>query len=160
MFFDSKPRYTRVVNRIRPLAVALALLISALTASAQEIDITKKLDGFDSYMAQILKDWNTPGIGVGIVVNDKLVFAKGSATATTKKSSPSRPPRFNRSHQTPSSSPQSLPACWSKKANSRGTSPFANPFPPSSSITISSTTTSPCATCSPTAPELLATTSS
>ena len=65
MFLDSK--LTSVVNRIRPLAVALALLISALTASAQEIDITKKLDGFDSYMAQILKDWNTPGIGVGTV---------------------------------------------------------------------------------------------
>ena len=28
-------------------------------------------------MAQVLKDWNVPGIGVGIVVKDKLVFAKG-----------------------------------------------------------------------------------
>jgi CubicO group peptidase (beta-lactamase class C family) len=28
-------------------------------------------------MAKVLKDWNGPGIGVGIVVNDKLVFAKG-----------------------------------------------------------------------------------
>jgi len=120
MFFDSK--LTSVVTRIRPLAVALALLISALTASAQEIDITKKLDGFDSYMAQILKDWNTPGIGVGIVVNDKLVFAKGYGYRDYEKSFPSRPPRFNRSRQTPSSSPLSLPACWSKKANSHGTS--------------------------------------
>ncbi len=91
MFFDSKPRSSRVVNRIRPLAVALALLISALTASAQEIDITKKLDGFDSYMAQILKDWNTPGIGVGIVVNDKLVFAKGYGYRDYEKKLPFTP---------------------------------------------------------------------
>ena len=28
-------------------------------------------------MAQAMKDWNAPGIGVGIVVNDKLVFARG-----------------------------------------------------------------------------------
>jgi Beta-lactamase class C and other penicillin binding proteins len=28
-------------------------------------------------MAQVMKDWNAPGIGVGIVVKDKLVFAKG-----------------------------------------------------------------------------------
>jgi hypothetical protein len=28
-------------------------------------------------MAKTLKDWNAPGVGVGMVVNDKLVFAKG-----------------------------------------------------------------------------------
>ena len=49
----------------------------AARAGAQDFDVTKKLQGFDSYMEQVLKDWNTPGIGVGIVVNDKLVFAKG-----------------------------------------------------------------------------------
>src|SRR6266849_1640403 len=77
MFFDSKLRSVRTAYWLCPLAVALALMIFAPAARAQEPDITKKLDGFDSYMAQILKDWNTPGIGVGIVVNDKLVFAKG-----------------------------------------------------------------------------------
>src|SRR6266849_1998004 len=77
MFLDSRLGSVHVANKIRLLAVVLALLISAIAVSAQEPDITKKLDGFDSYMAQILKDWNTPGIGVGIVVNDKLVFAKG-----------------------------------------------------------------------------------
>jgi CubicO group peptidase (beta-lactamase class C family) len=28
-------------------------------------------------MEKTLKDWNAPGIGVGVVVDDKLVFAKG-----------------------------------------------------------------------------------
>ncbi len=40
-------------------------------------DVAKKLEGFDAYMEKILKDWNAPGIGVGVVVGDKLVFAKG-----------------------------------------------------------------------------------
>src|SRR5712672_4773732 len=91
MFLASKPRSVPFANRIHPLVVTVALLISALTANAQETDITKKLDGFDSYMAQILKDWNTPGIGVGIVVNDKLVFAKGYGYRDYEKKLPFTP---------------------------------------------------------------------
>src|SRR5246127_2570064 len=58
-------------------ALVLVLMLFGLAAQAQDTDVTSKLQGFDSYMEQTLKDWNTPGIGVGIVVNDKLVFAKG-----------------------------------------------------------------------------------
>jgi CubicO group peptidase (beta-lactamase class C family) len=54
----------------------LALLLPALS-SAQQQSVEQKLAGFDAYMAQVLKDWNVPGIGVGIVVKDRLVFAKG-----------------------------------------------------------------------------------
>ena len=80
---------TSVPTVPRPAIMALALLcVLATTASVraqapaaaqrvQESGIGDKLKGFDSYMEQVLKDWNTPGIGVGIVVNDKLVFAKG-----------------------------------------------------------------------------------
>ena len=46
-------------------------------ALAQQIDINKRIKGFDEYMEKIIKDWNAPGIGVGIVYKDKLVFAKG-----------------------------------------------------------------------------------
>ena len=58
---------------------------------AQAPDITTKLGGFDSYMEQVLKDWNTPGIGVGIVVNDKLVFAKGYGYRDYEKKLPFTP---------------------------------------------------------------------
>lgn len=44
---------------------------------AQGPSIETRLEGFDAYMTQVMKDWNVPGIGVGIVVKDKLVFAKG-----------------------------------------------------------------------------------
>jgi len=38
---------------------------------------TDRIQGFDEYMGKILKDWNAPGIGVGIVQDDALVFANG-----------------------------------------------------------------------------------
>jgi CubicO group peptidase (beta-lactamase class C family) len=55
----------------------LALLLLGPRPAAQPASIEARLEGFDAYMAQVLKDWNVPGIGVGIVVKDKLVFAKG-----------------------------------------------------------------------------------
>jgi CubicO group peptidase (beta-lactamase class C family) len=60
-------------------------------ARAQAPDITSKLSDFDAYMVQGLKDWNTPGIGVGIVVNDKLVFAKGYGYRDYEKKLPFTP---------------------------------------------------------------------
>jgi CubicO group peptidase (beta-lactamase class C family) len=91
MFICNRLHSSRAANWIRLLAVALAPMICALAASAQEADVTKKLGDFDSYMAQILKDWNTPGIGVGIVVNDKLVFAKGYGYRDYEKKLPFTP---------------------------------------------------------------------
>ena len=42
-----------------------------------QTDITEKLQGFDAEMEKLLKDWNAPGVGVGIVEGDKLIFAQG-----------------------------------------------------------------------------------
>jgi CubicO group peptidase (beta-lactamase class C family) len=64
------------------LTVAFVLTIVNTPIRAQEkparaIDVNQKLAGFDEFMQKTLKDWNAPGIGVGIVVGDKLVFVKG-----------------------------------------------------------------------------------
>ena len=77
MFVESKPQFYRVRYPVRMFILTLALMTFGLDVAAQEREFTNKLQGFDSYMEQVLKDWNTPGIGVGIVINDKLVFAKG-----------------------------------------------------------------------------------
>lgn len=62
----------------RALLVFLALgFVRALAGETPEGDTAAKLKDFDTWMARTLKDWNVPGIGVGIVVGDKLVFAKG-----------------------------------------------------------------------------------
>jgi len=66
---------TPLLRRVSFFIVAFTLNVSAATAQQPSIDT--RLKGFDDYMAQVLKDWNVPGIGVGIVVKDKLVFAKG-----------------------------------------------------------------------------------
>lgn len=67
---------------------ALAL---ACSAYAQVADVSSKLAGFDDYMVQTPKDWNGPGIGVGIVVDDKLVFAKGYGYRDYEKKLPVTP---------------------------------------------------------------------
>lgn len=42
-----------------------------------ETDIADGLQNFDNDIDRLLKDWNAPGIGIGIVAKDKLVLAKG-----------------------------------------------------------------------------------
>jgi len=71
----------RTINR-RRFILTVTILTTALTmlpriSVAQTIDAEKRLKGFDKTVEQILKDWNVPGCGIGIVVKDKLVFARG-----------------------------------------------------------------------------------
>src|SRR5437899_1912311 len=80
-----------VANGVRVFAFVLALMAFGVAARAQAPDVSKKLEGFDAYMEQTLKDWNTPGVGVGIVVNDKLVFAKGYGYRDYEKKLPFTP---------------------------------------------------------------------
>jgi CubicO group peptidase (beta-lactamase class C family) len=68
-----------------------SLALFAALACAQDADLSKKLEGFDDYMAKVLKDWNGPGIGVGIVAGDKLVFAKGYGYRDYEKKLPFTP---------------------------------------------------------------------
>ena len=90
-FRHNKPRFNRVAHAVLFFTLAFLLMLSGPAARAQAPDITSKLSGFDSYMEQVLKDWNTPGIGVGIVVNDKLVFAKGFGYRDYEKKLPFTP---------------------------------------------------------------------
>ena len=70
---------TRLNTSRRHLCASSLLLVTlAPIATAQQSpDIASRLQGFDSYMTQVMNDWNVPGLGVGIVVKDKLVWAKG-----------------------------------------------------------------------------------
>jgi CubicO group peptidase (beta-lactamase class C family) len=91
MFLDNKHCFGRVSRAVLYFTLTLFLMLSGPGARAQAPDVTNKLSGFDSYMEQTLKDWNTPGIGVGIVVNDKLVFAKGYGYRDYEKKLPFTP---------------------------------------------------------------------
>lgn len=70
-------RHRSMVVRAWIAVVVLATLVSGAALHAQEMDVTKKLQGFDAYMEKVLKDWNAPAVGVGVVVGGRLVFAKG-----------------------------------------------------------------------------------
>lgn len=59
------------------MMLSALLIVLPLITSAQPIDVQKKLKGFDQTVEKILRDWNVPGCGIGIVVKDKLVFARG-----------------------------------------------------------------------------------
>jgi CubicO group peptidase (beta-lactamase class C family) len=85
------------ISPIRPLAylwialACLAMLASGPSLWAQDKEVAKKLQGFDAYMTKVLKDWNCPGIGVGIVVGDKLVFVRGYGYRDYEKKLPFTP---------------------------------------------------------------------
>jgi CubicO group peptidase (beta-lactamase class C family) len=71
--------------------ICLAALIFMPSVKAEDRDIGKKLSGFDAYMENVLKDWNAPAVGVGIVIDDKLVFAKGYGYRDYEKKLPFTP---------------------------------------------------------------------
>jgi CubicO group peptidase (beta-lactamase class C family) len=57
--------------------LACILLFSLASGARAEEYPTNRLAGFDGYVEQLLKDWNAPAVGIGIVMGDDLVFAKG-----------------------------------------------------------------------------------
>jgi CubicO group peptidase (beta-lactamase class C family) len=73
------------------ILVGVTALIFGQVLGAQDQNITQKLQGFDAYMERTLKDWNAPAVGVGIVVGDKLVFAKGYGYRDYEKKLPFTP---------------------------------------------------------------------
>jgi CubicO group peptidase (beta-lactamase class C family) len=77
MLPDMKNSLCSRISQLRLFAAAAAFLIITPVSPAQTIDVQKKMKGFDQTMEKILKDWNVPGCGIGIVVKDKLVFARG-----------------------------------------------------------------------------------
>jgi hypothetical protein len=79
-------RGLRIFDRALLLALILLVLAGSHPLPAQSSDraTAAKLKDFDAWMAQTLKDWNVPGIGVGIVV----FFS--SPASPSRSSSPTR----------------------------------------------------------------------
>jgi CubicO group peptidase (beta-lactamase class C family) len=75
-------------NIVRNVFFVLLCTIFSVPMIAQEPASLKKLGDFDKYMARVLKEWNTPGAGVGIVVKDRLVFARGYGYRDVEKKAP------------------------------------------------------------------------
>ena len=60
------------------LFILIFLLFSFSSKThGQTYNLDKSLNGFDKYIEQVMKDWNSPGIAVGIVIKNELVYSKG-----------------------------------------------------------------------------------
>jgi CubicO group peptidase (beta-lactamase class C family) len=77
--------------RLTKLFLLVGLSLVLHQGHAQAINVDQKLKGIDAILNKILKDWNVPGLGVGIVVKDKLVFAKGYGFRNLEKKLPVTP---------------------------------------------------------------------
>jgi len=75
---------------------AVGLLRLLWSAHRRPLLLGRRIDPFprnsrvDAYVQKVVKDWNVPGLGIGIVVKDKVVFGRATASETTGRSSPSR----------------------------------------------------------------------
>lgn len=73
------------------IVLLLFVLIISQYSPAQTIDVSKRLKGIDPVIEKILKDWNVPGCGIGVVYKDKLVFAKGYGYRNLERKLPVTP---------------------------------------------------------------------
>lgn len=56
--------------------IALALLAAVPAGAQVPKDVNAAMRDWDAYMAKVMKDWDAPGIAIGIVVRDSLVWAR------------------------------------------------------------------------------------
>ena len=75
-------------KQLRSLALLLLLFYTCLPVRAQHaVDLAQ----LDTYLQQALKEWKVPGMAVGIVQNDSLIFAKGYGVREAGKTEPVDP---------------------------------------------------------------------
>jgi CubicO group peptidase (beta-lactamase class C family) len=63
------------MRRIGMLFAALSFVVAL--AQTPPADLVGRLKPLDAYLAKVMKDFNSPGIGIAVVSGDRLVFAKG-----------------------------------------------------------------------------------
>ncbi|HKC13340.1 MAG TPA: hypothetical protein VKI41_15015, partial [Vicinamibacteria bacterium] len=71
----------RLKVTVRAVCLLGSLLVCPYAAPAslgpEDPTLPAKLKELDAYAQKVVKDWNVPGLGIAIVVKDKVVFAKG-----------------------------------------------------------------------------------
>ena len=75
--FDNSilPKWGVSVKTARLLVILLFL--ATLSLAQQSNTDAAKLQGIDGFAQQLLKEWNVPGMGMGIIHNGTIVMAKG-----------------------------------------------------------------------------------
>src|SRR4051812_28289950 len=78
----------REIERFRRRLLLLAALLFVFPAATSSAQGSDPLAGLDAYISSAMKDWQIPGVAVGIVKGDSIVFAKGFGTRTVGKNEP------------------------------------------------------------------------
>jgi len=73
-----------ITRRMTVLITMLVLLAVPTTVRAQDVD----LEALDAWIEDLMEDWSTPGLAVGIVHGDSLVFARGYGVRTLGSEDP------------------------------------------------------------------------
>ena len=71
--------------------ILFGMVLFGQSVFAQNLDIEQRMKGSDAVINKILKDWNVPGCGIGIVYKDKLVYARGYGYRNLEKKLPVTP---------------------------------------------------------------------
>jgi CubicO group peptidase (beta-lactamase class C family) len=75
---------------IRRLLLASLVLITFF-AEAQNSNFSKRLPIVEKYFDSLLKEWNIPGLAIGIVYKDQLIYSKGFGYRDLEKKLPVEP---------------------------------------------------------------------
>jgi CubicO group peptidase (beta-lactamase class C family) len=73
---------------MRNTSLVITFLLVVFSGNAQTNPFQKKLPLLDRYIDSFMKDWNIPGMAVGIVYKDQLVYAKGFGYRDVKNKLP------------------------------------------------------------------------
>ena len=73
------------LNRYVLRAAGVALTLVGVLPNSSSAQRPGLYDGLDSYIEAAMKEWKIPGVAVGIVRNDSVVFAKGFGVRTLGK---------------------------------------------------------------------------
>src|SRR5436190_14910917 len=68
------------------LRIVLLVLLCRVVSSAESAHVP--LDGFDAFVSDVLKEWNVPGMAIGIVQSNKTIYAKGFGYRDLKQKLP------------------------------------------------------------------------
>ncbi|MDQ5986056.1 MAG: Protein flp [Syntrophus sp. SKADARSKE-3] len=76
------------MKKIVAILLALSMLVAGQAIAQDKVtkptdeQLKKILSDFDQYAAKARADWKIPGMAIGIVQNDRLIFAKGFGVKT------------------------------------------------------------------------------
>ncbi len=67
------------------------LLILVFSCASLAVADSRKLDGFDEFIATALKDWNVPGVSIAVVQDGQVILSKGYGFRDVKNQLPVTP---------------------------------------------------------------------